>query len=197
MNSRLLPVLVSVPAVVCAIIGLTHPVTLDAASAQYWRNIHIVLIPILPLLGFAPWLIARQSTRGLAIAAAIFGYGFAVFYTSLDLLAGVAAGAEVAAGVEGGAAPVFAIARVLGVVGVGSLVLGCLTAGVAAFRVAGIATLPGTILAVVGAVLVQPGHIYAGLGTVAMLLLAGGFVIVAIVTTRTSRAGRPEPGYLA
>lgn len=192
MNRRLLAVLVSAPAVVCALIGLTHPMHLDAATATYWRTMHIVLIPIFPLLGFAPWLIARQSTRWLALLAAIFGYGFATFYTSLDLLAGVAAGAEVVAGVSGGTGPVFAIARVLGAIGVGCLVLGCITASISAFRVGGVRTLPGTLLAIVGAALVQPGHIYAGLGTAAMLLLAGGFVILVLTTTQRAT---PPPGH--
>lgn len=175
----MLVLLVAVPALLCAAVGLTHPPTLNASSGEYWRNMHIALIPIFPLVGLAPWLIARRAGVWFGRGGAVFGYGFAVFYTSLDLLAGVAGGALVASGHSDASGQVFAIARVLGAIGVGSLVLGCLLAGVAAFRVAGIRALPGALLATVGAALVLPGHIYLGLGTVAMLLFAGGFVVMA------------------
>lgn len=113
-----------------------------------------------------------------------------MFYTSLDLLAGVAGGALVLAGTPDVTGPIFAIARVLGTIGVVSLVLGCLVAGVAAFRVAGVTSLPGAFLATVGAALVQPGHIYLGLGTVAMLLLAGGLLVM-VLTMQRARAAQP------
>ena len=181
--------LVTVPAVLCALVGLTHPATLDASSALYWRNLHLALIPVFPLIGLAPWLIARRAGVWLGRLGALFGYGFAIFYTALDILAGVAGGALISAGDTG--TPVFEIARILGVIGVVSLVLGCLVASFAAFRTGDVRTLPGAVLACVGAVLVQPFHIYAGLGTLAMLLLAGGFAILAI-TGEPKDPGEPK-----
>ena len=186
MTRRTLAILVGAPAVLCALLGLTHPVQLDASTSEYWRNLHLILIPIFPLIGAAPWLVARQSGRWFSLLAALFGYGFATFYTALDILAGVAGGALVNAGE--GPEPVFVIARAAGVIGVVSLVLACITAGVAAYRGAGLGTLPGAILACAGAALVQPGHIYAGLGTVAMLLLGGGFVVLALMTAPSRRS---------
>lgn len=183
-----LVLLVALPALVCAAIGLTHPPHLNAASAEHWRNMHLALIPIFPLIGLAPWLIARRAGVWFGRGAAVLGYGFAVFYTSLDLLAGVAGGALVASGHSDATGPIFAIARVLGTVGVVSLALGAVLAGVAAVITAGLPAIPGALLATVGAVLVQPGHIYLGLGTVAMLLLAGGFVIMAWAVSRPRAA---------
>ena len=183
-----LALLVSVPALLCGAIGLTHPPTLNAESAEHWRNMHLALIPVFPLIGLAPWLIARRPGRWFGRAGALLGYGFAIFYTSLDILAGVAGGALVASGHGDATGQVFAIARALAAVGVVSLVLGCVVAGIAAFRVAGLAALPGALIAAVGAALVLPGHIYLGLGTVAMLLLAGGFVILAFTVTRPAVA---------
>ncbi len=188
MSRRTLVLLVTIPALLCAAIGLTHPPSLNAASAEHWRTMHLVLIPIFPLIGLAPWLIARRAGVWFGRGAAGLGYGFAVFYTSLDLLAGVAGGALVASGHPDATGQVFAIARVLGTVGVVALVLACVLAGFAAFRVAGLAALPGALLATVGAVLVQPGHIYLGLGTVAMLLLAGGFAVMAWAVTKPAVA---------
>jgi len=184
LSRRALVLLVAVPALLAAAIGLTHPPTLNAASAEHWRNMHIALIPVFPLIGLAPWLIARRAGTWFGRSGALFGYSFAVFYTSLDLLAGVAGGALVASGHPDASGQVFAIARVLGTIGVVALVLGSLVASVAAYRVAGVTALPGAVLATVGAVLVQPGHIYLGLGTVAMLLFAGGFVVMAFAVTR-------------
>lgn len=188
MSRRTLALLVALPAIACALVGLTHPMDLTAASAEYWRNMHIVLIPIFPLIGLAPWLIARRAGVWFGRVGAALGYGFATFYTALDILAGVAGGALVLAGDSAATGAVFGIGRILANVGVVSLVAGCLVAGVAAFRVAGIAALPGALLATVGAVLVQPGHVYLGLGTVAMTLLAGGFVAMAFAVTRPTPA---------
>lgn len=183
--SRLrLVLLVAVPALLCGAIGLTHPPTLNAGSAEYWRNMHIALIPLFPLLGLAPWLIARRAGPWFGRGGAVLGYGFAVFYTSLDVLAGVAGGALVASGHPDASGQVFAIARVLAAIGVVSLALGSVLAGVAAFRVAGLASIPGSLLATVGAVLVLPGHVYLGLGTVAMLLYAGGYAVMAWTVSR-------------
>lgn len=193
MRRRTLVILVAAPALLCAIIGLTHPGHLTAATAEHWRNMHIALIPIFPLVGLAPWLVARRAGVWFGRGGALFGYGFAVFYTSLDILAGVAGGALVASGHPDASGQVFAIARVLGTIGVVCLVLGSVLAGIAAFRVAGLAALPGLLLAAAGAALVQPGHIYLGLGTVAMLLFAAGFVVLALTVTRPQVAKLVDP----
>ena len=185
MSRLTLVLLVSLPAVACAAVGLTHPAHLTAGSAELWRNLHLVLIPVFPLIGLAPWLIARRAGRWFGGVAALFGYGFATFYTSLDILAGVTGGALVMAGNGDATGPIFAVARTLAAIGVVSLVAGCIVAGIAAFRVAGVVALPGAVLATVGAILVQPGHIYLGLGTVALVLFAAGFVIMAITVSRS------------
>ena len=189
MPTRLrLLLLVAVPPVVCALIGLAHPHHLTEQTASEWRAMHIWLIPIFPLIGLGPWLIARRISRPLGWVAAIGGYGFATFYTSLDLLAGVAAGTLQLAGDTAGKAPIYEIARVLGLVGVISLVVACLAAAVAGCVRAPRWAVPGGLLAVTGAALVQPGHIYPGLGTLAMLLLAVGLALLAIAATVESRA---------
>lgn len=181
-----LPLIIGVaaPALVCALIGLIHPRTLTAESASLWQNMHIVLIPLFPLIGLGPWLIARRVDRRLGWLAAVLGYGFATFYTSLDLLAGVGAGAVVLGGESDARTPLFAIARVLAVVGVWSLILGAVVAGIAGFIRARLAAIPGAVLAIIGAYLVYPGHVYFPIGTLAMLLLAAGFTILAFAVTR-------------
>jgi hypothetical protein len=186
--------LVSVPALVCAIIGLLHPHHLTDDTAARWQFMHIVLIPIFPLVGLGPWLIARRANRALGLVAALGGYGFATFYTSLDLLAGVAAGTLQLAGVSAGKAPVYEVARALGMVGVISLVIACLAATAAVFVRARLRALPGGVLSVAGAALVQPGHIYPGLGTLAMVLIAAGLVLLVLVTRGPAVVPRTTEG---
>jgi hypothetical protein len=182
---------VSLPALACAAIGLLHPHHLTDDTAAAWQLMHIVLIPVFPLVGLGPWLIARRTSRPFGLLAALGGYGFATFYTSLDLLAGVAAGTLQIAGVSEGKEPVYEVARALGLVGVIALVLACVAATAATFVHARLRALPGGILAVVGALLVQPGHIYPGLGTLAMLLVASGLILLALAAT--SKNGKVPP----
>lgn len=176
---------VSLPALICGAIGLAHPGELTDATAMHWRDMHIALIAIFPLIGLAPWLIARRGGRVLGVIGVIGGYGFAAFYTSLDLLAGVAAGSAVASGNGDAIGALFDIARPLGAIGVGSLIVGAVAAGIAAVRVDRAWGIAGAIVTVVGAALIQPGHIYPGIGTAAMALTAGGFVLMAVAVTRT------------
>jgi hypothetical protein len=184
MPTRLrLVLLVTAPALICALIGLLHPHHLTDETAARWQVMHIVLIPLFPLIGFAPWLITRRSNRVLAAIAALGGYGFATFYTSLDLLAGVAAGTLQIAGITDGKAPVYEIARILGLAGVVSLVVASVATALAAILRNRLIGATGGLLAIAGAALVQPGHIYPGLGTLAMLLLAAGFALMAIAVT--------------
>lgn len=188
---------VVLPALLCAAVGLTHPAQLGQDTALYWQNMHIVLIPLFPLIGLAPWLIARAVDRRLGWIAAVFGYGFATLYTALDILAGVGGGAMVLGGQSDATGPLFEIARTLARVGAWSLVLGTVVASIAAIMRARLAAVPGAILAIVGAALVYQGHIYFPIGTLAMLLFASGSVILAVQVTRaadTAPAAGPAMG---
>jgi len=188
-RSRLLLLLgVTAPALACALVGLTHPTRLTAETALYWQNMHIGLIFLFPLIGLAPWLIARRVDRRLGWIAALGGYGFATLYTALDVLAGVAAGALVLGGETDATGPVYEIARVLARIGVWSLIAAVVVAGVAAFLQARMAAVPGFVLAALGAYLVYPGHIYFPVGTASMGLLAAGCALLALAVTRVPAA---------
>ena len=191
-RSRLtLVALVAGPALLAALVGLTHPMDLNPDTATYWKNMHIGLIFVFPLMGLAPWQIARRVDRRLGWLAAIAGYGYATLYTALDILAGVAGGALVEGGQSDASGPVFEIARTLARISVYSLVAGAVIAGAAVlWRAArhdrgGLATASaGLILAAVGSWLIYDGHIYLPLGTVAMVLTATGFGLLAFAVTR-------------
>ena len=194
-RSRLLLILgAAVPALLCAAVGLTHPMDLNPGTALYWQNMHIVLIPLFPLIALGPWLIARRVDRRLGWLAAFFGYGFATLYTALDILAGVGAGAMVLGDQADATGPIFDIARTLARVGVWSLVIAALVASVAAVMRARLAALPGAVLAIAGAYLVYQGHVYFPIGTLAMLLFAAGMAILAVAVSPVPKASAPSGG---
>jgi hypothetical protein len=85
--------MVAGPAVVLAGLGLTHPQELTAASASWWTTLHVILLPIFPLLAVSLWLLLR-GVPGPVVAwvARIVAYGYAVFYSVTDVLVGVGAG---------------------------------------------------------------------------------------------------------
>jgi hypothetical protein len=80
------------PAVVLAGLGLLHPQELTATSAPWWTTLHIVLLPIFPLLAVSLWLLLRGVPGPVAWAARIAAYGYATFYSVTDVIVGIAAG---------------------------------------------------------------------------------------------------------
>ncbi len=186
-NPVLLVTVVAGPLLLLAIASIFHPVNLTDETAATWFGLHLILIPVFPLVGLAPWLIAKTVDRRLGWAAGVFGFGYAAFYTSLDVLAGVGAGAVQLAGETDAKAPLYAIGRTVAVIGVISLISATVAASIAGILRARLVAVPGAVLALAGAVLVYRGHIYFGYGTLAMLLLAAGFTILALAVNRAPR----------
>lgn len=172
------------PALILAAITPVHPTSNTAETAIWWRNLHIILLPIFPLVALAPWLVAREVDRRLGRVAAIFGYVYACFYTSLDVLAGIGAGALAVHGFTDARSPLYAAGRAFAIVGIVALTVATVIASAAAVRRAGWIALPGAALAVAGSVLFYYGHVYFGLGTVATLLLAAGYAVLMLTVTR-------------
>ena len=163
------------PALILAIATVFHPAHLTDVTAARWLALHFGLIVIFPLVGFAPWLIARTAGRSFGVAAAILGLFYAAFYTSLDVLAGVGAGSLQLSGHADAKGPLYAQGHVVATIGVVALALAVLVASIAAISRFGLRALPGAVLALAGSVLLYSSHIYFGWGTVSMLLLASGF----------------------
>jgi len=44
-------------------LGLVNPAHLTAESADVWKNLHVVLLPVFPLLALAPWCSPVASTE--------------------------------------------------------------------------------------------------------------------------------------
>ena len=182
----LLSLAVAVPPLVLAAVGLSHPTDLDAGSAEYWRDLHIGILAVFPLLGFAPWLVVRGHRRWLSWTAGVLGFVYASFYTALDVLAGIGAGGLEHEGMHEATPVAFDLGDRLGLVGSVAFVAACLLAGGFAVRMRGIRALPGALLVALGSVLFLFEHIFFPVGVIGQLCLAVGWVLLVAVVYGSS-----------
>src|SRR5512138_3730368 len=89
--------LATVGPVLLAIAGLIHPAGLSAATAHRWVQLHVALLPVFPLLALAFVVLLRGRPRadlaGVAtVVAWVSASVYAISYTGLDAVAGIAAG---------------------------------------------------------------------------------------------------------
>jgi hypothetical protein len=189
------------PALVLAGLGLTHPQELTAASASWWTTLHILLLPIFPLLAVSLWLLLRGVPGPVAWVARIAAYGYAVFYSVTDVVVGIAAGEltrfNAARGVPERTVEVdrlFTVGNELGGIGVGCFLVACAATALAVVVRGGRPALPGALVLLVAGVLFSGGwHVYWPAGVVTMLVLAVGLGLVAVALPvpepRGDRAG--------
>lgn len=179
------------PALVLAGVGTTHPTDLSPATASWWTTMHTLLLPVFPLLAVSLWLLLRGVPGPAAWLGRVAAYGFAAFYTALDVLAGIATGALVSAGTDPDAREVstlFAVGNDLGDVGVWCFQTATLATGLALVPRLGRRTLPAAALLAGGAFLFGRAHIYWPEGVLAMVVLAAGLALLAAAEP----APRPE-----
>ena len=196
-------VLAPVPFLLLASGGLTHPHTLDAETAARWTTLHVVLLPVWPLMGAVLWLVLRGVRGVVAGLAKTLAVVFGIYYGALDAIAGVAAGQLVGAAAPGNIdvleqnlPSLFDIGNRLAFVGtVAYLAAVLLTIGALWPLHRGPAFLVGGGLSVLGAVSFLDSHIYWPRGVVTMLVLAAGMGVLAWVTTRACPrvAGAAKP----
>jgi hypothetical protein len=181
------------PALVLAGVGITHPTDLNAATAPWWTTMHTLLLPLFPLLGVSLWLLLRGLAGPVAWLARIAAYGYAAFYSALDVLAGVATGVLVRNGADPEAGEVrtlFAIGNDLGDIGVWCFQIATVATGVALVARLGRRALPGAVLLAGGAFLFGGAHIYFPQGVLAMVVLAVGLGLLAAVEPAPSTQAR-------
>lgn len=181
---------VAVPHLIIAAVGLTHPARLTVESAHHWQVMHTVLLPLFPLLALGPWLIARAVDARAGVVVGVLAFVYACFYTSLDILAGIAGGA-IKAAEAGGLGIVFPVAGDLGAVGsYAHLAATTIAAGLVVNAVGLARGLPGALLALAGSVLFWQEHVYRPWGVLAMVLLAAGFAWL-VVSMRSRASATP------
>lgn len=190
MSPRLrLTLLAAVPGLLIGTVGIFHPDQLTAADAERWRNIHVVLLPLFPLLALTPWLIARRASRAAGWVGLLLGYTFAMFYTGLDLLSGAAAGVLKMAGSDD-LSPIFALGSDLAEVGVYAHLLAALLACALMLRFSGWRALPGAVLVIAASVSFLDSHVYWPRGVLTMYTLAVGWGLLAWLGDRPAAGAR-------
>jgi hypothetical protein len=186
-------VLVTATPVALAGVGLVHPHLLTPATADRWATLHIVLLPVFPLvaLGLVVPLWGRpgRDIAGVATVVAWVGaFGYATFYTGLDTVAGVAAGtvARNANGADVGPSvqALFDTGDKLGYVGAYSLGAATLAAAVALFIRYGPRTVPGSLVVLAASYSFVDSHIFWPRGVFTMLAFAAGFALIAVTSRR-------------
>jgi hypothetical protein len=174
---------VTVPPALLAGIGLTHPRNLTESSAEWWTTLHIILLPLFPLLAVAVWIVLRGDRSALAWGARVGATIYVVFYGALDSIAGIAEGTVVSAANTTdtpGFAELFVVAHPFGIIGGYAFFASALLLLVWAWRVGprGPHLYVATPLLLGGAILLASSHIYWPRGVLAMLAVAIGFGLI-------------------
>lgn len=184
-------VAVLVPPILIGLVGLTHPAHLTQDASARWRDLHIVLLPLFPLLAVGPWLVARSIEPVYGRITLVLGYVYACFYSALDILAGIAAGA-LKYDRQGGLGTVFGYASDLGQIGSIAFIGATAAASGCLLRVAGARVLPGAVVALVGAYGFMQNHVYPPWGVLSMLAIAAGWAWMLTVSGRGLGARAPS-----
>lgn len=192
MTSRRRTLLLALPALVLAGIGTVHPHHLDPGSAQWWSDLHIILLPIFPLLGVVQWVLLDRVSPVPRWAGRLAAFGYAAFYGGLDAVAGIAAGTLVHA--QGRRSDldlaVFQVGDLLGYVGSGCFLVANVIIVVALGRRVGPAVYPGGAVLLTASAFFLVSHIFWPVGVATMLGLAAG---TALVDGAAARAGARPP----
>ncbi|MGW1068698.1 hypothetical protein ACWD4F_29795 [Streptomyces aureus] len=169
--------------------GLTHPHGLFRSTASHWTGMHIALLPVFPLLTVGLliplWHRPRPGLAGVATVVAWAGaFGYAVFYTGLDAVAGIAAGTAVGhvgptASIGPVKHPLYDTGELLGHVGVYALIGAVAATAAALFPKHGVRILPGTAVLLGAGWSFVDSHIFWPRGVWTMVAFALGFALLA------------------
>jgi hypothetical protein len=164
------------PGIMLAVLGLFHPAQLTPHTATAWWQLHIVLLPVFPLLGAALVFLLRGERGWLPWLARVAAYAYAVFYTGLDTLAGIGAGLAVAAEPAGSivALDLIRVGDQLAVVGVTGFLVAALATATVLVRRDRLAAVPGAALLLPSSLVFLHSHIYWPVGGLAMLAAGVG-----------------------
>ena len=190
--SRLTIIAVLVPPLVIGLVGTTHPPHLTQDASAWWRDLHIVLLPLFPLLGVGPWLVARAIDPLYGRITLLLGYVYACFYSALDILAGIAAGA-LKYDREGGLGTVFRYASDLGEIGSVAYIGATAAAAGCLLRIAGPRVLVGAVVALGGAFGFMQEHIYWPGGVLSMAAILVGWILMLVVARDAQRPSSSLP----
>ncbi|GGR76518.1 hypothetical protein GCM10010269_14640 [Streptomyces humidus] len=190
--------LVTAPPLLLAAAGLVHPRHLTSATAGDWAGLHIVLLPVFPLLVLGLvvplWGRPRQDTDGALTVLAWAGCAcFAAYYSGLDAVAGISAGTVVEHGVHGAAGRLFATGDELGRTGVYGLAVASLACCAVLWRRHGVRVLPGAVVLLAACWSFADSHIFWPKGVFTMVAFAVAFALLTLAAARPAgRVREPE-----
>jgi hypothetical protein len=174
---RVLAVLVAAaPGLALSLLGLFHPTQLTPATAAAWWQLHVVLLPVFPLLGLALVFLARGERGPLVWVVRVAACVYAAFY-------GLAVAAQPAGSPV--ALDLIRLGDQLAVVGVTGFLVASLATAALLVRRDRLAALPGSALLVAAALVFLHSHIYWPTGGLAMLGAGVGCGLL------EARPGRP------
>jgi hypothetical protein len=180
---RLCMVAATLPALVLAGLGLSHPHDLTGATAQWWTILHIVLVPLFPLLGVAHWVLLRGERGVIAWISRIAAFLYIAFYAVTDHIVGIGNRWIM---LESGARStqerpeigwLFGIGNDVGGLGAWAFAVAAVVTSWVLVRRAGRRALPGAVLLVAASVYFAGVgvHIYWPRGVLTMIALAVAF----------------------
>ncbi|GAA5073664.1 hypothetical protein GCM10023259_074660 [Thermocatellispora tengchongensis] len=176
-----------VPAVL-AVAGFWHPHHLTQDTAGRWITLHLLLLPVFPLLA-APLLLLLRGHKGpWATAARVGSYIYAIFYTSLDAIAGIAYGTLVAntgdlTTLSRAGTAIDVVGGALGLIGsAGFLLAAVATTTALAARHGPRRVAPGGTILIIASVFWLGSHIYWPEGVLTVLALGLGIALLGVVT---------------
>ena len=168
--------MLALPGLTLAVAGLFHPHHMTYDTSWRWFVLHVAGLMVFPLVGWALAELVHGRSDPLAWVVRVGAYGYATFYSALDVISGIAAGYVTHELGPGEPRPeavslLFRIGTPLGHVGSVALIACCalLTLDLLVRRRAWPA-----LLLVPGAVLVHVDHIFAPTGVAGMVLLGAG-----------------------
>ncbi|MCA1710613.1 MAG: hypothetical protein LC789_02810 [Actinobacteria bacterium] len=179
--------LVAAPAWVIGVLGLAHPVFLTTATADRWQLVHLVLLPLFPLVaGSVLWLV-RGDRSALAWVARVCAYGYTVLYGALDSIAGIGAPQQVRNSPRPPIGDLFEIGDRLGHVGVVLLAVAGLATGLLLWlrHRSPLALAGGAVLAL-ACLPFYRHHVFPSRGVLAMLGIGVGLALLAAAQERAA-----------
>lgn len=182
------PVLLALPGLALAGAGLLHPHRLTYDSSARWMWLHLAGLVVFPLVGWALAEVVTRRRDAVAWLVRLAAFGYATFYTALDVVYGIAAGFVInRTGPDAPRPPTINllgdIADSLGAVGSWSLLAGALLVAADSLWRRRFHAIP-VLLLLPGAWLVHTDHIFSPRGAAGMALIGLSTAYAARVAPR-------------
>jgi hypothetical protein len=181
------------PPAALALTGLLHPHHLTPDTAQRWTALHLALLPVFPLLAGGLLTLLRSAAGRAAAVARVGCYVYAIFYTGLDAIAGIAAGrlmigVEDVTDVQGQIDELSEIGGAVGVIGALGFLVAAVGAAVALISRYGRPAVPGIVVLLVASVFWLGSHIYWPEGVLTVVAIGTAFALLEFRAVRPAEA---------